>query len=402
MKKNKIIGLGLVLCCFAIYFFPYILRSHYISFLGSFNFLFWIGMFLLYNSKVFKSPFRNRMPRNILFGWIIILISILIILIVKSGSSIDGIIKMILIQVLPMLLVYSGIGDNGIKFRDKILLYWYSSIKFICYLTIVFWVCDKFFNNIILNFWVSFYNVQSMTLMAQYGRYVSFFGNSLTISALMFTFLLWTLILNYKKIYTKHFIFNIGISMLGIAITGSKSGLICSIITLLIFFTTKENFKKVFLLVAILGFAYYYGFFDITIDRLMQGISSGDITTGRNASLIKLLNNDMMKFYLFKGQIINSGNTSIIAALEYPILRWAYRDGIAFSLILSFVYIIRPIIKLFKIKETRTLLACIIYIILVNTQDGISSYSDALLIYVINIMLIIYTYYNNSVDMYKC
>lgn len=391
MKKNKNVELGLVICCFSIYFFPYILRSHYISFLGSFNFLFWIGMFILYNFKIFKSPLRSKMPLNILFGWFIMLISILIIFIAKNNTSIESKLTILLIQILPMFLIYSDIGERGFKYRDKVLNYWYSSIKYICYLTIIFWLCDKFLNNFIQKFFIGFYNIRSMTLMAQYGRYVSFFGNSLTLAVLMFSFLLWTLILNHQKIYTKRFLFNISISILGIATSGSKSGLICAIVTLLIFFTTKENFRKVILLVIILGIAYYYGLFDVTIERLMEGISKGDITTGRNTSLIKLINDGTMNFYLLKGQIINSGNTNIIAALEYPILRWAYRDGIIFAFCMSIAYIVRPIIKLIRKKKIRIILGCIIYIVLINTQDGISSYGDALLIYSTNIMLIIYS-----------
>lgn len=378
--------LGFKFLIIGLYVLPYILRQKMFGEIASVNVIFYMGVILLLTSKdinVFKNVKKEK-----LFYILFVLSSFFLISFIEGNNiSPVGKIKTIFAQIFPAIVISIKIdnSDVGKKFCDN----WFKILKIVCYAIIIEWIIDVLTNNSTQKFWVNFYKVDSLKTMVSANRFISFYGHSLVNANLMLIFLLWTLIRKNENIFEGSFILNIIAVFVGIAFTGSKSAFIISILMIITFFTNKKNYKYLILILCIIFIAYKLGTFNIIIDRIEEGLSSGDITTNRNSSIERLINKGVIEFKIFKGHEINSNNTAMIAALEYPILRWAFRNGIAFSIIMTMYYILYPIAKLLKTKKWRIILGYILYVIFVNGEDGIASYGDSLILFTTNFMLII-------------
>lgn len=397
MKNIKIrsYDIGIYLCIISLYVVPYILRYHFDVYFSAFNILFYIGILIFLMKS--KSEKRNTNSKKFIISIFFFSILSLLVFVAQTYSSVPEKIKYIFAYCLPVFLVQSLLYSNNDKL-NRFAHILYKSLKFVCAFMVFLWVIDKFYDNAIQKAFLEFYNMPSLYQVFSENRFISFYGHSLTIAILMFSLLLWTLIISDNKLNIKKSFFSIAISIIGIAITGSKSILVLSILLLLVFFTNKKNFKYLIPIVLIVFALYKFGVFDITLSRLSEGLKSGDVSSNRNSSLVKLVNDGTIKFELISGKDINRQSHRMIAALEYPILRWAYYNGIIFSLILSFLYFIRPLNMYLKNRNIKMFLGILIYILAVNIEDGLASNPDAILIFVLNICLINYISLAKNLD----
>ena len=259
-------------------------------------------------------------------------------------------VKMLFVYILPSTLIFMNVNDDydSLNIAD----YWYKCIKFICYSMIIAWGIDKVIGGNLQKFWIFLYKTDSLISMYNSGRFISYYGHSLLNASFMLSLLLWTLIRRKENISSKQYLFNIIISIFGIAISGSKSALLMASLMLLIFTTEFKNYKYVLPLFGGFILLYFTGIFDMVLDRLLTSFAVGDLSTSRNTALFRLLENRLIEFNLFKGHSIDYSGTSMIAALEYPLLRWAYRNGIVFALIMYLIYFFIPIAFICAMKNS--------------------------------------------------
>ena len=381
--------LGFIACCIGIFIFPYILRNKLSTSIAAFNVVFYIGLFICFYKEVLKSPLRRKEKLSWKIWYIIYFIfSItLLFLVIKNGYDYNYKIKVVFCNVLPALIVFAVIPKE--KDIKKISDYWFLFLKIICYLMVVGALFDKIIGNRMQELLADFYNVKSLDSMLNSGRLISFYGHSLINANIFLMFLLWTLIRKKKNISARNYILNILVAILGVALTGSKSALILGAIMLVIFITDKKNIKYVIPMFVLLIIAYFSGILDTTLNRLMIGIESGDLTTSRNTALTRAIENGTISFNWFEGHFLDDDVPYVVIALEYPLLRLAFKYGIAFMVIFLITFFIYPILKIMNEKEWRILLGVVAYMIYVNGYDGISSLGDTLVLYSMNILLII-------------
>ncbi len=71
----------------------------------------------------------------------------------------------------------------------------------------------------------------------------------------------------------------------------------------------------------------------------------------------------------------------MIAALEYPPLRWAYLFGVWFSVVMCIILFLTPAMMILKNKNIKIFIVLIILILDVNSYNGITTQSDQMLLY---------------------
>ncbi len=383
--KIKIRYIPYLLVCFGIFIFPYSLRNAIIPSIAGINIFVYLGLIYGYNKGIIRL-ISNKFIKFLLAIFILVSISLLI-YVKDNGWDYIFKFKLIFIYILPILFLNIEIPKK--ENLDLFIIGFYKVLKKICLLMVVFGLLDKLLGNVIQGFWASFYDSSTLKYMVNSGRLVSFYGHPLTNTYLFLTFLSWVLML--KELYNikNKYVINILIALLGIAMTGSKSGIIIAIALLLIYHVGLKNIKYMFIVVALMVVLYTTGIFDLVFDRLMEGIAAGDISTSRNSALTRLLENGTIKFDLLKGNVIDYSYTSMIAALEYPFLRWSYTSGILFTITMYLGYFVFPIVRIISGKNMRVLICTLCLMIYVNGNNGISAYNDDLLLYSINIGLII-------------
>ena len=94
----------------------------------------------------------------------------------------------------------------------------------------------------------------------------------------------------------------------------------------------------------------------------------------------------------------------MIAALEYPLLRWAYLFGIWFSALLGLILFFIPMVKAFQSKNKMIIIVLLILILDVNSYNGITTQSDDMLLYCVAVFLLLNLSYilrgNKNEDMH--
>ena len=381
--------LGFILCCIGIFVFPYILRNRISTSIAAFNIVFYIGLFICFYKGVLKSPLKRqeKLSWKIWYMLFFVFSIILLFFVIKNGYDYNYKMKVVFCNILPALIVFAVIPkEEDIK---KLSDYWFWFFKIVCYLMVLGGLFDKIIGNKLQELLANFYDVKSLYSMFNSGRLISFYGHSLLNANIFLMFLLWVLVRKKKNISTSNYILNILIAILGIALTGSKSALILGAVMLVVFITDKKNIKYVIPMLIALMIACFSGVLDTTLDRLLIGIESGDLTTSRNTALTKVIENGTVEFEWFKGHFLDGDLPYIVIALEYPLLRLAFKYGIAFTLIFFITFFIYPVFKIIGVKEWRILLGVIAYMIYVNGYDGISSMGDTLILYSMNILLIV-------------
>ena len=141
------------------------------------------------------------------------------------------------------------------------------------------------------------------------------------------------------------------ISVIGIGMCGGKTGLVLIAVEFALLYVNKKGLKYFIIVAAAVYWAYGYGLLDTVIGRFIAGFESGDITTGRNTALLRVIQGGVLRFNLLIGHAGMNLSERMIAALEYPPLRWAYLFGVWFSVLMCVVLFAIPAIKILKNKN---------------------------------------------------
>lgn len=386
IKKDDI---PIVLWCVGLFVFPYILRNRLIGSVALLNFLVYGGLLYGYNRKIIRNPYiKGNSWGKILFAIIYYALSIFILFYIKgTGWSMIRRFMLVFVYIFPAAFIYMEISNKQIV--EKYCNIWLSWLRLVCTFMCGAKAIDMLLGNAIQKLFATFYGSNTMLNLIRSGRFVSFYGHSLNTAFFSVCLLVWTTVINDKvKNERKKYIYDVIISLICIAITGSKSGIMLAILLLLL---CNIGIRKTKYMVSILigaGILYFSGVFDTVIGRILEGIRIGDLSTSRNSALERLIRNGTISFDWIKGHVIDYSGTSMIAALEYPFLRWAFTCGILFSIIMCIVYFIYPIIRVTICFNLTGLICVAIFMAFVNSNNGISSYSDDLLFYAINIGLL--------------
>lgn len=181
------------------------------------------------------------------------------------------------------------------------------------------------------------------------------------------------------------------VSILGISMTASKTGLILIFVGLILTTYSRFNIKKITYISSILILIFTTGVFENTIQRFMEE----SLTTGRAESWRLVINSGIYPIKFFSGYgheftfILNKYINWASAAFEYPIRMFALEFGsiIAISIYVCIGFI--PSFILLKRKHIQLFLAYIIIFIDVNTYNGIAIAGDYMLIFAIYIFMIL-------------
>lgn len=184
------------------------------------------------------------------------------------------------------------------------------------------------------------------------------------------------------------YILDVFTALFGIAICGSKSGLMLAILLLLLCNIGLKKAKyMIAILVLFLGL-YITGTFDLIISRIMEGLAAGDLSTARNSSLETLMLKGVVDFKMMEGHAFKYGDVAMVAALEYPFLQWSFVCGIVFTIVQYLMYFIKPGVQVLLSKKWSVFICLLVLMAFYNGNNGIVSFNDDLLIYSLNVWLI--------------
>ena len=251
---------------------------------------------------------------------------------------------------------------------------------------------QRFLANI--NYFNEMFKIQVGYINESY-RYFSFIGHPLR--ACQFVLMFYCLNKIYIKIYNeiiiKSWMINL-ISLIGVLLSSSKSGIIV-IIMLILIDTILENKKykilSIFTTFSILIGATFTNFFENTVVTRFKNTnlfsSRGDILNYIHVSYfpdIKLWGNG----YNYSSYLLSLMETGL-ASLEYPILIYLYEYGFVFTILIYIVLVIIPAIKILKYKQIHILIYFFALTTFVNTYNGITVNGDYMIQYVVFISIII-------------
>ena len=293
-----------------------------------------------------------------------------------------------IVTILLPTLVINYEWKRGAIFR-RCLDVWVNALKACCYIMFFCGVIDKCTGNYISFYFAHLYNVESLLVNAESGRMVSYLGHALFSCEMFLIYYVTQYLYNIKLLNKKENILDIFISIIGVAFTASKSGIVLLLGIIIVLHANWKSRRMVPIVLLGIIAIYYFGLFDTVIDRLKIGLKEGDISSSRNTALHHLLVNGRLSFRLFTGQNIDYG-WEMTAALEYPILRWAYQFGIFVAVVLSLIVFILPLIKLLIIKADKAFLfGSLAIMVYVNTYNGIALQRDHMLIYCLTVFFVV-------------
>ena len=372
------------LICIGLLFMPSTIRTSALhSEWALINVASWLGIILL--TKRYYNGGKVSVSKNGKLGvanpiWIVLLVALFAMesLMLPEFTA----------TILPIYILYSVVDDDDIICYTKLfsrLLTVASTIVVICGLM------DMFLGVGIGNSIAIFTNAASLIESIRQGRMVSYFGHPLLTAEIMILTFSFNTLVNYcieKKsiFYTVYYSL---ISVIGIGMCGGKTGLVLIAVEFALLYVNKKGLKYFIIVAAAVYWAYGYGLLDTVIGRFIAGFESGDITTGRNTALLRVIQGGVLRFNLLIGHAGMNLSERMIAALEYPPLRWAYLFGVWFSVLMCVVLFAIPAIKILKNKNIKIFIVFLILVLDVNSYNGITTQSDQMLLYCVSVFLLL-------------
>lgn len=380
------------LICMGIFLLPSTIRiGLFNSQWALINVISWMGIFLLliYQRRKNKGVIFERRYSTIKQLWLPVVMGIFILFaLIMQQFSFKSIVRYVYATLLPCVLLYVSVQDEDAVSYFKIFTKWLTGA---CTFIVLCGLLDKFFH---IGFGQLFTNVsgsESLEISLRQGRLVSYYGHPLLTAELMLLCFLFNsingLYLKSKEPiwYTMYYSF---LSLIGIALTGSKTGIALLAIAVVFMYTTSKKWKYMICIIVGVYWIYNMGFLDTVIYRFIQGVQKGDMTTGRNVAFTTLLQTGILDFKMFQGHSGQDMSTMLIAAIEYPPLRWAYLFGGWFSIVMCTVLFFIPLIKCSQFRNLKFFMAMLLFIVDVNSYNGITTQSDHMLIYCVVMFLL--------------
>lgn len=319
---------------------------------------------------------------------VVLLVSILIIIyslnIAVGSATIGDLIYYSFNIILPMLLVGLQINKES---RMKIFKVYIMILNILVFCLILMAILDKISDySIAISYWQkadesmlgALYNHK---YLGQY-RFYSFMGHPLYNAQLCLMF--FVINFSYNK-YFKRILPNVLvtiITLIGISLTASKTGVFLLGAAILFLSPNKKKFKYYSILIGSIIIILSLGIFNDTIYRLLNT----SLTTGRDDTWIMYKTMDIYVIKFFTGygaQVIDNINNIITwgnAAFEYPIRGFSIQNGMLFTIWTFIILFIYPVIKLIKKKQYFLLIAFLLIVVDVNTYNALIHGRD----YVIN------------------
>ena len=365
---------GFLIWMFGMLFFPFLFRRMVLpDLLAAGNVVSFLGV-LIISVKTF-----DRKSRLLLFNILVIILASILLII--NGDSTDSIARYFISGFLPILILeFKPISKDKFKVVFPAVLNMLDisiGIIFICA------AIDLFSGWRISNYLANLYGVRSLLAITREGRLVSYFGHALLTSEMVLVFFIFHLIDEFYVRKAHKIVFPTIEAVFIMALTGSKTGIVLLAVLLLMFYGSKKTIKYIPLISVAIYLVYRFGIFDAVLSRFMIGAEQGDLTTGRLTAFLRLRNVGYLDFSFFSGHrsdLINS-NTTLIAALENPVLRWAYRYGIAFAILMSIRVFVLPAVRQAKCNNIRIFICSLVYLVDIMTYDTVCSIGDNMLLY---------------------
>lgn len=398
IKKSTLIQIALVMMFIGIFVFSYYFREAYMpNYLRGLNPISLLSIFIL----VFTSGIKLN-KRNIAILLMIALLTILFIntQIINNKELIETI-KVLLALIAPIILLTLELDKKNFEVGFKRFINWYNIFIIIL---LVFGIIDAFTSNMTAKFFATIFNNERFAEMANEvnrTRYLSFMGHPLYNAQLFITYYILNNMSSKYIVSNTKPIFVTLISIIGVALTGGKTGMVLIIFAILVF--SFRNIKVFIPQIILIVCALNLGIFSSTIERFL----SGSLTTGRIESLQTVMRYKIMPIKFINGY--GYGSTFIYnyyiswasAAFEFPITMFALEYGVLFTIIFHLIFIAIPALIFIKRKQ---LLICIGYFILfldVSTYNGLGLAQDHMMLFcfityvIFNLSKYIYYYENN-------
>lgn len=376
-----LIGIGLLLL-------PTITRKAILNseLYASFNLIFWLGWigFLKIDQGRPAYVISQRYAKLLLLDVVIIVFYTIGVI---NYTNLNHYFELIICTFLPISLVFVEIRLH--KCLKELFINLYSFFRLAAVIIVIGGIIDSQTGNMASRFFANWYDIASLKGMVNTSRLVSYYGHSLTTAGILLYFEAMNyLAYKYFNLRPGRYMLGMAISVTGIALTGSKTGTVLSLVFLLI--TNFANKRLRYLLIGTISIyvAYQMGIFSVVIERILIGIERNDITTGRATDLAYLMTSSEYSIHLFTGNG-TVASSFVDGALEYPIIRWALRYGIMTTLLLVAVLFIYPLIKTLRNKQFDLVIVLTTLIVFENTNNGLCTVSDTMLVFCILICVIL-------------
>lgn len=407
IKKGNFTLYFLAIMEISIYFLTYEMRTLvFKDNLFEINFIFiFIFVCLIFISK-------NIEKVNLIIIMLLILLSLLIL--VNSFAfniSIKNIVKMITIVIAPLSLISIKIKQECFS---KFILLFMKIFNLIFIVVILLGVIDYIsgakLQQILLstNYIFNKYLVDVVYKKSIY-RFYCFLGHPLTIAKYSLMFFIINNI--YSRYYNKTLINKylvIILTLLGVVLSSSKTGIILSLILILLFTNVKKRkFLFYAIIISLLIIVINSDFFLNTVGaRFVESLNNGDISSGRNMLLEKLINsNYRFEFLTMHGMgysgVISQSFATGITNFEYPPIMFMFDYGIVGTIIIYLVILIYPIKVFIMNKDYYILINFIIFSMMCNSYNSIATAGDGLLQLTFLIFILINISNKNNYRMVK-
>ena len=309
-------------------------------------------------------------------------------------NKIITIINFIVAFIIPLILVIVEIDNNTIEYAFKITI---IILNLIILIMTIIGILEMIFhiniNPIISNFMSERTREQIIesSMSTQSKRLYSFMGHPLFNTELYLMFF----ILN--NLYSKYIkkqqcpLWILAVAVIGIAFTGSKTGIILLCVSIITLFKCSNKLKKLLIIICGSFIALESGL----LDTLMSRFTSGSLTTGRSEMWdeIQLLNLYPIKFFTGYGLgftfTFNSYLTYASAAYEYPIRMFSLEIGMLTAIMIYIFLFAIPTIVLIRRKHIYIYICYLVIFLDVKTFNGLSTSGDKMLIFSFFIFLIL-------------
>lgn len=404
IKKSKFNEFILKAMVISLFLFPYYFRVNTLKDLSAIKLIFIVllPIFLIVNLKKINKLYFC------LISFIAIYISINNIFV--NGNALSSNIRTLSMCVIPMYLLTIDLKlekDSAQKNLKMVL----SIVNIFTIVIFIIGIIDPLINYKIMGTIGNILNNKFSEIIAKgttrdIYRYSSYLGHYLfTKDIFLYFYILNTC---YYKNFKEHLLSRgiiITISLVGVLLTASKSGVIILLLMLLFVNYKRSKIMNMLLSSLMIIVTYLMGFFDTFLIR----IKSGSLTTGRYEAwnILEYYNVYTKKIFFGYGEYyieraVNIvGNIQAVAAFEYPIKILMYKYGIFVTILMIIALFIWPIMKFIKSKSYATLLLFVFMVININTYNGLVLTPDNMIFFSIFTMMLIncckYEYPNDAI-----
>ena len=381
-KNNNTNNIIYMLMLYSVFINSYYIREKFLGEFGAINilFLFLLVIYIILNI--------NRVSGVMVIYVTFIGIYIIFIDRIINDNPINSILRSMVMTILPLYMLAVKLPKKEIK---QVVMTSTKIINFFMVSIFLIGLIDWFIGFKIMKF-LGYYLVPGLrrwiasSTYFRY-RYTSYMGHSLFTKELFLIFYLLNNVI-LKKYNVELLNRNVVtiISVVGVLLTGSKTGAILILISILLTSQKINILRDKLIPISIVLGSYALGFFNTLIVRL-QGET---LTSGRSEAALHINSYNCIQYNFFYGygeyldRILNNffNNSTTTAYLEYPIKVIALKYGILCAAFIIICIFIIPIIKFIKSKEYYILFAFVIEVVNINTYNGLVFKPDNMIILV--------------------